>query len=268
MIEKLLVFNFFVPDDYETNLAIKMHLECLKRYAHVFDRVEFYLSTRSDDKSLMLRAKKDIFSLYQWKDIKMKVLDNNDFCEASTFKENIIDKIDKFNNTLIFFGHTKGTTNVVNFSYCAEHFLKWVHALYFYSLEFVDEMEKRLLYAFHGRQCSLFGPLMSICDDGHPVYPGAFYWLNPMAVTNDLRSGEIKIGKLADRIYAEAFPGNYKTYEISGFQMSKVNGHNCIYSRGEQFDMYSCNFDDVVRYFGDYESFFAQYNEIMEKIQN
>lgn len=266
MIEKLLVFHFFVPDDYETNLAIKMHLECLRRYASVFDRAEFYISTRSGNETLLTKAKKEIFSLYQWNDIKIKVVEADDFCEARTFKENVVDKIDKFNDTLIFFGHTKGTTNVVNFSDNAEHFLKWIHALYFYSLEFVYEVEKKLLCAFQGRFRSLFGPMMEVNDNGHAGYPGAFYWLNPMAISNDRARGYVKIDKLADRIFVEAFPSIYKYYEINGMPMGRADGHNCIYSRSGQFNMYRCNFDEVVNYFGESEKFFAQHNEIMAKI--
>ena len=177
MLSRRLVFHFYVPQDYETNIAIKFHKECLKRYANVFDKAVFYVSVDEATKKYSQDVKEFILNLKEWEDVRIRVIQNDMLREARTFKTEIIDKLDTFNDEIIFFGHTKGASNVANFPDHAEHFLKWIHSLYFYSLEFMPEVEKKLLSAYQGRWRSLFGPLMSICADGHPVYPGAFFWI-------------------------------------------------------------------------------------------
>lgn len=265
MLKKQLVFYFHVPDDYETNVAIKMHYACLWKYRDIFDIVEFFISCTENSKKYLMSVKYSLLNIFENKDIRFKEVENDSFCEVRAFKENIIDKLDTFENTLVFFGHTKGTTNVTNYPERVPNILKWIYALYFYSLEFMYEVEKKLIGAYYGRFRSIFGSLSTVAKEGqHLYYPGTFYWMNPMAITNDINNGEIVVPKMADRIYAEFFPSVYKHDE---YFMGKTDGHNGVMAADGTFDYYQCDFDDVVRYYGDYDLFMKNYNELIKEIQ-
>ena len=267
MVKKQLVFYFHVPDDYETNVAIRMHYACLYRYRDIFDAAEFFISYTEESKKYEMAVKYSLLNIFHDKDVRFKDVENGDFREATTFKENIVDKLDKFDNTIVFFGHTKGTTNVVTFSESSERFLKWIYALYFYSLEFMYEVEKKLIAAYHGRMRSLFGSLMTRLPGGRVMYAGTFYWINPMAVANDLKFDSVTPVKFADRLYAEMFPTMYGDGVINDTYISKVDGHSCIESNLGDFDPYHDDFDEIIKYYGDYDLFMKNYNELIKEIQ-
>ena len=266
MIKKHLVFHFFIPEDYETNIAVKMHYACLHKYAHVFDSAEFFVSTTKETEKYLKSVKMSLVNLFDCDNVRIVHVENDDFYESRTFKENVVDKLEDFEDTLVFFGHNKGTTNVNNYQN-VDNFLKWIYALYFYSLEFTGEMEKKLLAIFHGRTRAIFGSLMNITPENDRAQClGTFFWLNPMQICLDIKNGEVKIPKMAHRCYAEHFPWIYTYQNLNGITLTKVDGHNCVESRWAQFDFYSGNFDDIVRYYGEYDMFMENYNETIRQI--
>lgn len=260
MIKRHLVFHFYVPKEYKGNVAIRMHLECLKMYSSLFDSAVFSLCFEDDDKSLAIEVEKDIMDCGFVKDVRFIIEDNTLLTESVTFKNHVIDHLDELDG-MVFFGHTKGVTNVKNENYNIENIKKWIFSLYFYSFEFIDEAEKILFYP-QPWQATFFGPLKTTYDGGNTFhYPGTFFWLNPSMLYNDIRSGFVEIPKLANRTYAEDMPFIYKESDTC----HRVACHNGLSSH--HLGLYNVNFDSVIRFFGDYEYFMIKYNEIIEKIK-
>lgn len=269
MIKKHLIFHFFIPDDYETNVAIKMHYACLWKYSNVFDSAEFFISSTEESKIYIGSVKQSLINVFQCKDIRFKEVENDPYFEARTFKENVLYRIEEYEETMVFFGHTKGVRDVVMFEESKEFFLKWIYALYFYSLEFVKEAELKLFTIFHGRKYTFFGSLPLVYTDGtNCIFAGAFYWTNPMTLRKDIKSGEVIPKSFNDRAFAEEFPSIYKRTFNNGFVMCKTGGHNCIEGNWDDFEFFGDgNFDDIAMHFGEYDKFIEGYNELINEIQ-
>ena len=259
MVKRTLVFHFFVPKEYKENVAIRMHLECLKRYSHVFDSAIFSICFEDNDMSRAEEVEKDLMDCGFIKDVRFVLVENSQLTESITLKTHIIDRLGDIDG-LVFFGHTKGVTNVKTFSYDVESKLKWIYSLYFYNLEFVDEMEKNLLYSYPYIS-TFFGALRTTMDDGITFhYPGTFYWINPMNLYNDVKSGLVTIPKLANRAFSESLPLIYKTSNTC----HAVACHNQGWM--EWYDLYNGNMDAVINLFGDEDLFFKNYNDISKQI--
>ena len=263
MIKKHLIFHFFVPEDYETNIAIRMHYACLWKYHEIFDKAEFFISSTENSKKYVSLVKKSLINIFDCDDIRIKEIENDEFCEGRTLNDYVINRLGDFKDEIVFFGHTKGVTKVEGDDY--ERFLKWIFALYYFSFEFMEECEKKLIYAYMGRFRAFFGPMMS--ENGkYAIYPGTFYWLNPMEIKNDLDNGDIKIPKLSNRAFAEGFPSIYPYVITNGRADGKVDGHNGIVSNFYDFDFYHGNFDEIIAHYGDYETFMDEYNNSFRQI--
>ena len=265
MVEKTLVFHFYVPCDYKENSAIRMHLECLKMYSHVFNHAIFIISV--DDKTIHFveEVEKDLICCGFSGDVRFVVSENDAYCEARTFNEWIYKKLNHYDG-LVFFGHTKGVTNVVKYSDYSENTMQWIFALYFYSFEFIEEMEAKMIFAAFGYFRTFFGPLLMKCpqvdgvDSETAHYPGTFYWMNTKRLYDDIESGRAKKMSFKDRFFAEEIPTSYKFYDYAenlDSRMSMWMNHT---------DLYHCDFSEIIKFYGDYDLFYEKYNEIRKNI--
>lgn len=207
MITKNIVFHFYAPEGFENNEAIKIHLACLKRYSHIFDNALFIISVNDiNDTALIGAAEKAIIDC-GFRNIKFKVSENDCYCEAVTFKKEIIDKLGSFDG-ITFFGHTKGVTNVVNPNMDKISVLKWVAGMYYLNLNFVEEAESVLVKEF---KYSMFGAYKVVDDKienaNRRWYAGTFYWINTNRLANNMKQRGIQIPRLHDRGYAEFIAG-------------------------------------------------------------
>lgn len=258
--KKTLVFRFFVPSEYKENIAIRIHLECLRRYSHIFDSAIFSICFENNDMSRAAEVEKDIMDCGFVKDVRFVLEENSPFTESIAIKKYILDRLEELDG-LVFFGHTKGVTNVRTFSYDVDSKLKWVYSLYFYNLEFIDDVERNLIYCTP-YIATFYGALRTTMDEcKHFHYPGTFYWINPKGLYNDVNSGLVTIPKLANRSFGESLPIIYETSDTC--HAVACYGQRWMY----WYDLYHGNMDAVIKLFGEYDLFYRKYNEIIEKIQ-
>ena len=260
MIKKTLVFRFFVPSEYKENVAIRMHLECLKRYSHIFDTAIFSICFENDDMSRADEVEKDLMDCGFVKDVRFVLEENSPLTESLALKKYVLDRLEELDG-LVFFGHTKGVTNVRTYSYDVESKLKWVYSLYFYNLEFMSDVERNLIYCYP-YVSTFYGALRTTMDNAVSFhYPGTFYWINPMNLYNDVKSGLVTIPKLASRAFAESLPLIYK--ESDTCHAVACYEQNWMY----WYDLYNGDMDAVIKLFGEYDLFYEKYNEIIDKIK-
>lgn len=211
MVDKTLVFHFYVDPLYKEKISYKMHFACLKEWCDIFTNAIFVLSV--DDKNnikLINDVEKDIIDCGFSCPIKFDIAENDEYREVHTLKKYIIDKLNEYDG-LVFFGHTKGTTNIDNYGWLTENYLHWIFSLYYYSLEYENEVVKKLIENFGGHKRAMYGPMGTVNGDGNIFYPGTFYWLNCKKIIEDVNSKEIELPILCDRSYAECFPLIYKS---------------------------------------------------------
>lgn len=204
-VKKRLVFHFYQNEGWEENFANILHYKCLKHYSHLFDESLIIISTDFDPCSdEVIEAKRKLASCIKSPLTIIKVKKNSAYCEGGTFKEEVVDHLDKIDG-LVFFAHNKGVSCMSsNGAYDPDSLSVWICGMYFYCLEFLDEVISRLcvktVAAFYG---AFFMYAEWIRNASHTWYSGTFFWINPGRVLKWAN----KIPEIFDREYAEWFPG-------------------------------------------------------------
>jgi hypothetical protein len=214
MIKKTLVFHIYVyeSENYLENEAYKFHIECLKRYSNVFDKACFNISCDNINDIETINSIKCDLVKCGFNNIEIITTKNDYFCEVNTFKYFILDRLENLNE-LIFFGHTKGITNINDGINYPENILHWVYTMYFFNLEeeYIINMENMVIKSFGGGQNTFYGTLKQTYKEmGISFYPGTFYWVNPMKLYEDNRQGKAIIPKIYNRNFCEELPYIYK----------------------------------------------------------
>lgn len=207
--KKKLIFNFYIQPKWlegEVGKINEIHLRCLKEYAHNFDEIVFVITMDNvDNLELINTVKEKIMPLFTKGQITIRIEKNTKLREAATFYNEIVKRLG--DDDLVFFGHNKGITNIGKDN--KESIYYWIYGLYFYSLNFIDDVERVLIgdngisYGAFPSQCKL-----NDCIKYKWMYSGNFYWLNSKKVKNYIENKGIAIPSLDNRMYGEQFIGN------------------------------------------------------------
>ena len=205
--KKKLVFHFYFGDEWKTNPIVKIHLNCLRHYCNIFDDVEIVIAVNNPkDKKKTREIKETILRYIDNNRISLIVEENTPLREAKTFYNEVLNGDEQYNG-IIFFGHSKGYSNL-NGENNKDAIVEWICGLYFLSLEFADEAYKKLAYGTEKNNGVCYGSFLQITDNGmvHSEYPysGTFYWIN----VNTIKHNDFKIPFLDNRFYAEKFPSD------------------------------------------------------------
>ena len=226
--EKRMVFHFYITEGWENSITNKIHLECLKRYSHVFDEVIFVITLDDTSNYGLIRSlEMALLNLGLTPRITFRIENNTYLRDSKTFYDFIASKLGDYNG-LTFFAHNKGTSNLS--TYNVEQMLWWITSMYFLSLEYIDEVVTSLT---EGRELS-YGSLLNeivydeilVTEEGvEPKrkfmektkmflgknkyqYMGTFFWLNELTLLEHMEKNDIPLPKLTDRWYAENFCPN------------------------------------------------------------
>lgn len=276
--KKKLVFYFYITPDFlqrKTNLC---HIECLRRYANIFDEAEFILSLDDIHDLEMIHSVENILiSLPFNGNISFKIHQNDKFRESIVIKEEVFDKL-KDMNRLVFFGHGKGFTNLD--IYEETSMLHWLLGCYYLSLNFMDEVVNMIdsndkTWLAYGsfplvqkRPATLES--LSNKDDIYLgrikyqwCYSGTFFWINTPKLRDIMRIYDIEEPQIFDRYYSEKYLGNVIPYSNNG------TAHKNIYLFGNN-NMYNDGIaEDCLRFIlGDeMNEYYKFYNSILEDIK-
>ena len=207
--KKQLVFHFYCDYGWEENIAVKLHLECIKHYIHVFDDVVVVIATdHIEDRGLLRAVREHILSYMDCNTITIKTVQNTEFREAKTFYDEIVNK-DYDGITL--FTHTKGYTNFDVDRYDKERLKEWVICSYWINLNFVHETESMLSYNTKANNGLFYGAFLSFTHDSKllkkAAYSGSMFWTNMRNVRVECGLSNVEIPAIATRMSAEQFPG-------------------------------------------------------------
>lgn len=217
--KKILIFHLFAFRGFTNNSITKIHERCLKHYLNIFDESKFIVAVDDlSDKDTISEAFNWVSSIYSGNskfDFRVKL--NTELYESDTLKEEILDNIDTLRD-YVFFGHLKGISNNNDRDGVNKESLKWwVCGLYYFSLNFVDEVIDR--FSGHSRASEMFyGPFATVytnpsaspmlkLNHNNCFYQGTFYWINMKKFSNYLKEGIIKLPEIDDRYWAEMLPG-------------------------------------------------------------
>ena len=273
---KTLVFHLYVSDDYETNIAYKIHEECLRVFNYLFDNIKITIAL--DD----LNNKDAINWAFQWINnvfcgfpMEITVVKNSPYREGSTFKEKVLNNQE---DDLVFFFHSKGITNFANENLVKESIFNWICGIYYFNLydksNAIDILEtgtKAMCGAF------LVLPPKEDVIRYKPFFAGTGYWINLRVLRNLIKCGVVKDLECSDRFFAEKYPGTVLNVEeewgLEGAKTTKLllgpeDGAYFYTGTKEDWDkiinIYEDNgtFADFVEYIGNKVGFTPYNNKI------
>ena len=228
---KKLVFHFYTFPNFKENEAIQIHLKCLKHYHSIFTDAVFVIALNDVNNHTLIHDTQEAILDCGFENVKFIIKKNTEFREAITFYDEIVAKM-KEQDCYIFFGHTKGVTNFEKYPDATESIRQWIYALYYLSLNFVDEAE-HYMSAF---DAPFFGSLVYLIE-GSPIsegealctkmlgingteknfqgfYAGTFFFINPASII--MRKARFGINydlPLSGLSFAESYPCLVTTWQ-------------------------------------------------------
>lgn len=203
---KRLVYYFYLTRDVVDSELYNLHFSCLEKYANIFDEMFFVVSVDdTEDVSLINGFEKRILGLHKRGTISIEIHKNDEFRESYAFKKYVVDRLS--DNVLTFFAHGKGVTNMEKYS--KEEIYQWITAMYFYSLNFIDEVDEMLVE----KKFMSYGSFLTHNEKDESnkfkwFYIGTFFWVNNGKLMQYIRNNSIDFPTLNDRFYDEEFLGN------------------------------------------------------------
>lgn len=218
--KKTLVYHLYVGDDIETNMCYKVHSECLKSFIYLFDKVKFTISVNDlANVDLIQKGINWIMDLGCVCEMEISTALNDYFRESKTFYEKILKN--NADDELIFFFHSKGTTNFTDQTSSIDSVFNWICGIYYYSLGLYDDVETFLVNTYK----TMYGPfLLTPPTEGggnfYQFYAGGGYWINNVSLKNLIKSNIIQDLTVSNRYFAEKYPGmvlsTYDDYGLEG----------------------------------------------------
>lgn len=245
IINKHLIFHFYITKRWRDNIAYNVHLKCLKYFRDVFDEVSFFFATeeREGMEEDIREIESILIDIFFDKRITFKIVPNTYLNEAETFYNEVI-KSNRGKNELVFFAHTKGVTNIER-GFNKENIIGWILMMYYYNLNFMNDVGTSLLSEvaiFYGNFKTPDNTCASIGGGGGYLYAGTFYWLN----IGRLNKEPIVFNRWLAELYPSLYNANY-LYTYKGIYFEKINlYHNPVENTIEEIEMH--NKDDIENY--------------------
>ena len=257
-----LYFYLYEQSDIETNIAFKVHEIMLKKYIHVFDELNFIVAVNDTEKDGE-KALEWIRGVCESAKVSfaVKIVDNIKIRESRVVKEDILPMIENECEDEIFFAHSKGITDVNMAVRDKESVLRWVISMYYYSLEHIDDVDKKLENrGFYGSLLTHFyyGKMNDTNEKTHRTfYIGNFYWLKPSQLKGKLIENVYKSMENS-RFLAENFPLCYPIEELSSY--------NDAVTDSREADLYylkTYRWPEYLSRYGDVEEVFSLQNLVL-----
>lgn len=256
-------YYLWVSPDFEENIAVQVHKMCLEEIVDKFDELNFIVATDDYPNSDgdFLRAIKWLDSICKGRDYNVRMCDNSKLRESRVILEDLMPLVHSGEDSYIFLGHSKGITDVNMKERNIYSILRWVVAMYFYSMSYIPEMEEKLINS------AMFGPLLTHWNyendaniDSHGMfYIGNFYWVNPKNIK--IRSDEEFERLSKSRFLHENFP--------LLLDINSLSSHNNIYTENYVANLYHMESGEWMNYlslYGDEELAFDAQNRILSRL--
>ena len=204
--KKTLVYHLYVGDDIETNVVYKIHKECLKVFQHLFDNVRIVIALDDlKNKHLKTLGVQWVNDIFESQEIEITYTENTKYREAKTFYDKVLNN---FNDSKVFFMHSKGTTNFKNPDIKNGSIFCWICAMYFFNLSEKTDTIDRFVNGCN----TICGALLLKSEENSYIayksfYMGTAYWVNLKGLHNLEKTHLIPICECSDRYFAERYPG-------------------------------------------------------------
>ena len=201
-----LVFAFYVNSEYY-DMINNIHFGCIERFSNCFDEASInFILDKDYNRDYLLDAEQRFAKIFLGKKISFGIYDNTEYRECLIFRDKVANNLK--NEDLVFFAHNKGTTNVKKYN--REQIYTWVMAMYYYSLNYMDEVVQQL----YNQKYYSYGPFLTKNEEKEKAnkygwyYIGTYFWINCKKLWQYMQNEGIPVPEMGDRFYAEEFLGN------------------------------------------------------------
>lgn len=242
-----LVYYMWVPDmmSPKENFIYQLHLRCLKHYSHIFNSATFVISLdNTSNYGLLKNIEKDIVNIGFNGNLNFKIIQNDKLLrETNTFYNEVVLKLNE-PETLTFFAHNKGMTNITTGDWNHKSVDKlslyhWITLMYYLNLEYIDEVTESM--ARDGQLA--FGTIMlkdnRVASLNKWQYAGSFQWIYNRKLYEYMQRNNIETPLPNHRLYAENFLPN-----IMPMDFSLVASHDWRWYNGF-FDPYRETYNNI-----------------------
>lgn len=238
--KKRLIYHLFLPslekkenfnntNARKTEDIVKMlnlHIACLHHYSKVFDDAIFVIAKESgitDDEVGEIERR---IIMCGFHNVNFIVRNNNvSRGEGETYRDFAIG--DKEYDGLTFYYHTKGLTH--EFS---DSMIDWATALWFFNLEYVNEIETALTDERFNYVTSGIFQVSDYEDKRNFIYSGNALWYNNKRLQSILSEKPRSVFNIDSRWWCEAFVGKVvpssMAHSIGNFTTEWDDYHNAI----------------------------------------
>lgn len=262
------LFYYFYIDSDEYYEVYKLHLECLKWYINVFNKVNIILSLDDTNNTYYIDLWKDRITTYlQYNDDINFIIVQNDpkYREGIHFYNLVFSQLYNF-DSLIFWGHGKR-----DFEFDKNIIYNWICGIHYLNSLNINEIEKILL-SYNNQYCT-HGPFIEYYNfiANSLLYSGAMYWVYPKKILDLFAeqynmaneyylnilyfdNSDIKFDNIILYSIAENWMSfflllkNMHHYQISPIKNIHFNNKNISYS---YYDPYIHSLDYIKEYFNE-----------------
>jgi len=258
---KKLVYSFYLTNDSFDKEINKLHFNCLKHYLHIFDEVSLTIIKDEEVKAEKVHELENFFlNNFNGDKISFITIPNQELRETFVFNEEIVKKLSENGNNLVFFAHNKGISNLEK--YDKRTIFIWVAGMYYYSLNFIDDVEYNLIsrpYISYGSFLTQVTPLEETQRPKYGwCYIGTYFWINSQKLNDYIDLHNVRVPYCSDRYFDEEYLGN-----IYPMQPSLAASHMQRYIiNAENYYLYAENYLHTL--YGEAEDFYEFYNKIIE----
>ena len=205
-LNRKLVFSFYINENYKDKIN-DIHFASLEYFKDSFDvvNINFVLDDEYPE-DFLLDAESRFCKIFCGKEITFKMYKNTQLRESLVFYDRVAKNLK--DEGIVFFAHNKGTTNVAKYN--RDEIYTWVVAMYYYSLNFKEEIMQQL----YSQKYYSYGPFLTKNEEAEKpnkygwYYIGTFFWVNCKKLYQYMQNENIPLPEIGDRFYAEEFLGN------------------------------------------------------------
>ncbi len=201
-----LVYTFYISTNFDDEMN-SIHFRCLDYFKDAFDEADItFIVDEGYSRENLRIAEEKFVKIFLGKKVSFSFAENTPYRESLVFYSKVATKLSE--NELVFFAHNKGITNVLKHD--REQIYTWVIGMYFYSLNFMDEVQDQLF----NKKYYCYGPYLTLRNEReHPnkhgwYYIGTYFWVNCRKLHQYMVNENIALPEMGDRFYAEEFLGN------------------------------------------------------------
>jgi len=274
------IYIFYIADNNCNNDVYKLHYYFLEQLSYILDKMTFiilYDNKQTDD--IVYRVKSKLINICKCKEVQFIMEPNNsDYREGLYFKKYIIDKLDKYDEYLTFFGHTKGVTNPNGLNNL-KNLYTWICFLYYFNIHFINEITRKLNTNSIDEDYITYGSLY-FKDYRHNnvhnwFYSGSFYWINTYKLNKYINDNNIDINpficKENERLKrcAELFIGSCLPSKYAAFHNDQFFNKETEHFHNSGWEISYNGIDGLINPYvniGDINEYVIERNKIMDQL--